>query len=95
MRIASNPFGVELFASAACNQPEVDPEIFHSYRDGDIAKAKAVCRRCPVQAQCLIAADVAALIGQEMEAVLGGMTFSERNHRRRVLKLQRGREGAA
>ncbi|APZ81711.1 hypothetical protein NCPPB3778_55 [Rathayibacter phage NCPPB3778] len=38
--------------SAECAKPEVDPEIFFPEGPEDTAKAKEVCRRCPVIEQC-------------------------------------------
>jgi WhiB family redox-sensing transcriptional regulator len=39
-------------AAAACSGKDVDPEIFFD-PTGRSAAAKRVCRRCPVQAECL------------------------------------------
>jgi WhiB family redox-sensing transcriptional regulator len=64
-------------ASAACRFE--DPEVFFPRsgvgRAQQIARAKAVCARCPVRVRCL---DLALRIGRTAHGIFGGMTKSER-----------------
>lgn len=53
-----------------------DPELFFPTKGGSTSEAKGVCRRCPVQAECL----EFALDNNEAFGVWGGV--SERNRRR-------------
>lgn len=69
---------------------DANPELFFAVGDEksapaqkQIAKAKRICRRCPVSAQCL---DWALETGQD-DGVWGGKTAAER----RTLKRQRTR----
>jgi WhiB family redox-sensing transcriptional regulator len=63
--------------SAACRLE--DPELFFPKsgvgRAEQIARAKAVCARCPVQVRCL---DLALRSGRPAYGIFGGMTESER-----------------
>jgi hypothetical protein len=66
---------------AACSNE--DPEFFFPVADGpdyecQVAKAKAVCRDCPVRQQCLDEA-----LTRIPEGVAGGMTAEERRASRR------------
>jgi WhiB family redox-sensing transcriptional regulator len=67
--------------NAAC-QP-FDSELFFpdrsAYRNNEVARAKAVCRGCPVREECL----KAAMDGREKVGIWGGLTPEER------AKLQR------
>jgi len=68
---------------AACAAPEVNPDDFHpgEVRDSKrIARAKAVCGRCPVHRECL---DWAISSG-EPHAIAGGTTHKQRLAMRRV-----------
>lgn len=74
---------------AACKSE--DPELFFPVGDTgpallQIAKAKAVCRRCPVQAQCL---NWALTSGQDF-GVWGGLSETER----RAVRQRNARTGA-
>lgn len=74
---------------AACKSE--DPELFFPVGDTgpallQIAKAKAVCRRCPVQAQCL---NWALTSGQDA-GVWGGLSETER----RAVRQRNARTGA-
>jgi WhiB family redox-sensing transcriptional regulator len=67
---------------AACR--DVDPELFFTVGTGVLAerqvtRAKAVCRRCPVRAECL---GWAQLHGQ-CDGVWGGLDADERRQVRR------------
>ena len=55
---------------------EVDPELWFPSKGGTTAPAKAVCRRCPVQTECL----EYALEHDERYGIYGGL--SERQRRR-------------
>jgi WhiB family transcriptional regulator, redox-sensing transcriptional regulator len=74
---------------AACR--DEDPELFFPVGTSgpallQIAEAKAVCRRCPVNSECL---DWALASGQDA-GVWGGMSEDER----RALKRRGARTGA-
>lgn len=63
----------------------VPPETFYAelgHRD-EVAKAKAICRRCPIIEQCL--AD--ALDRNEQHGTWGGLSKSERQVLRRGLRM--------
>lgn len=67
---------------AACR--DEDPELFFPIGDGvaaqeQIARAKAVCDRCPVRAQCL---QFALSTGQDA-GIWGGLSAEERRGLRR------------
>lgn len=67
---------------AACRW--VDPELFHPAAtsgvlyDAQVAKAKAVCRRCPAQTFCLEEA-----LARGESGIWGGTTEEERKQLRR------------
>lgn len=72
---------------AACRP--FDSDLFFpdraAYRNSDVARAKAVCRTCPVRQSCL----QAALDGREKIGIWGGMTPQERlSLRRRERRAQ-------
>lgn len=48
------PTTVDPWAGAACREPGIDANMFFPERgaNGQIAAARAVCRRCPLQQQC-------------------------------------------
>jgi len=56
----------------ACTRPDVDPELFFSDSKADIAFAKAICRRCPLQMACL----QGAIARGEHYGVFGGRLFT-------------------
>jgi WhiB family redox-sensing transcriptional regulator len=62
-----------------------DPELFFpiSINSPETDKALRICRRCPVQDQCL----TAALTRRENYGIWGGTTEEQR---RRIIRLQRG-----
>lgn len=67
----------------------VDPEVFFPARPSDNAPlAKAICRACPVQAQCL----EFALAARLDHGVWGGMTEIERRSLRRSRQRKARRE---
>lgn len=68
------------WADALCAQ--TDPEAFYPPKGGTAAPAKAVCRECPVRAECL----EFALTHDERFGVWGGLSERER----RALKRKRG-----
>ena len=53
---------------------EADPEIFFPKSNGGAKKAKAVCNRCAVVAECLAFAQKNGII----EGVWGGLSETER-----------------
>jgi WhiB family redox-sensing transcriptional regulator len=66
--------------NAECREPGVDPEVFFPVSNvgpsvAQIEAAKAVCRRCPVQAQCL----AWSLADAVPYGVLGGLDEWERD----------------
>jgi WhiB family redox-sensing transcriptional regulator len=66
---------------AACHP--LDPELFFpdraAYRTDEVARAKAVCRRCPVREACLRT----ALDRREKAGIWGGLTPEERTRLQR------------
>ncbi len=75
----------EWTGSAACRQPGVDPEWFFPIGEAgpalrEVARAKAVCARCPVARECL----AWALRVGEPDGIWGGTTPGERRRLRRV-----------
>lgn len=66
---------------ALCAQ--TDPELFFPHKGGPVRVARAVCARCPVQAECLNH----ALAGHERYGIFGGVTPMER---RKLLRLSKG-----
>jgi len=76
---------IPVLDGAACVRE--DPELFYSDHPSQIARAKAVCGRCPVRAACL----ARALADDEAFGVFGGLTTRER----RALRRQTARKGAA
>jgi WhiB family transcriptional regulator, redox-sensing transcriptional regulator len=76
---------------AACRP--FDSELFFpdgaAYRNSDVARAKAVCRKCPVREACL----QAAMDGREKTGIWGGMTPQERMSLQR--RRRRNRDAAA
>lgn len=77
-----DPQGIPWRELARCRG--MDPNLFHPGR-GDrrgVARAKAICFRCPVTAECLALADSTEEV---LVGVYGGMTAAERKLRRRGL----------
>lgn len=74
----------EWMLAASCRQ--VDPEIFFPKLPGAAAaaEAKELCRRCPVQVECL----EYALDRQDVWGVWGGLTTRERELVRRERGLR-------
>jgi WhiB family redox-sensing transcriptional regulator len=72
----------EWYADALCAQ--ADPEAWFPEKGGSLREAKAVCLRCPVQAECV---DQALSTG-ERYGLWGGL--SERQ-RRKILRRPTGR----
>ena len=75
--------GPEWMAQGACTAPDVDPDWFTVEETApdaaeQIAKAKAICRRCPVRLWCRIHADETGEYG-----VYNAETYSERTRRLR------------
>jgi WhiB family redox-sensing transcriptional regulator len=75
--------GREWMRQGACTKAEVDPDWFTVEEDApdaaeQIARAKAVCRRCPVRLLCRIHADETNEYG-----VYNAETYSERTRRLR------------
>lgn len=54
---------------------EVDTEIFFPEKGGSDTAAKTVCRRCPVQTECLQYA-----MDHPVDGVWGGTSVHERRH---------------
>ncbi|GAB2835833.1 hypothetical protein GCM10027176_45190 [Actinoallomurus bryophytorum] len=68
-RAACRPYGSELFFPAKAD-----------LRNTVIARAKAICRQCPVREECLLA----AMDGGEKIGIWGGFTPEERARLRRL-----------
>lgn len=67
-------------ADAACRG--MDPAIFFPAGNEPLGEALAVCRRCPVQAQCAEWG-----IGHELTGIWGGMSERQRARARRASGL--------
>lgn len=78
---AVRPTNLTWQANALC--AEADPEVFYPEFGQSAAAARAICRSCPVVAECLSY----ALRNGERHGVWGGMT----EHERRGLLVKRGR----
>lgn len=72
------------YVQALCAQ--TDPEAFFPEKGGSTREAKAVCRRCPVQAECIDE----ALANEERFGIWGGLSERER---RKILRLTTTRPG--
>jgi WhiB family redox-sensing transcriptional regulator len=70
-------------AAAACRGQ--DPDLFHPDDDAGVARAKAVCRRCPVADACL----QDALANGIQAGILGGLTEIERASLQRATRRHR------
>lgn len=68
---------------ALCQEPWVDPELFHPTNQrmpGRVKRAKKICDQCPVRAECLRwALDI-----NEPNAIAGGTTPGERRRMRNL-----------
>lgn len=58
-----------------------DPRVFFPERGADLSRAKAICRACDVQAECL----AYALNNGETHGVWGGMSERQRRRLRRPI----------
>ena len=81
---------VDWWRYAACR--DADPEIFFPVSSvgpghGEVARAKAICARCPVRRQCL----QFALATRQAHGIWGGTTEEER---RLCMPAQAGAPGA-
>ncbi|MFN2594935.1 MAG: WhiB family transcriptional regulator [Actinomycetota bacterium] len=76
---------VEWQANARCTDVSVDPEIFFPERGGSSKAARAVCKDCKVQGQCL---DY-ALNNKEQFGIWGGTSERERRRLRKERTLRR------
>ncbi len=68
------PARAEQWMDLALCAVEADPEIFFPKSNGGAKKAKAVCNRCAVVAECLAFAQKSGII----EGVWGGLSETER-----------------
>ena len=59
-----------------------DPELFFPSGDGPAARARRICARCPVRAQCL----AYAVTADERFGIWGGLDPHERHNLRRHLQ---------
>lgn len=78
-------------ARAACSQPDMDPDIwFPDNEVGAIGKARAICARCPVRAQCLD--DILDAEGGRAPkarfGVYAGLTPRQRAHQYRARRVR-------
>lgn len=69
---------------AACAEPEVSADWFHSRDIRETRHAKRICRGCPVKAQCLRD----ALVREDDWGVWGGLSDRERRQMRRQAQLR-------
>ena len=84
----------EWWTHAACLT--VDPDLFFPVSargrdDGQAARAKAVCGRCPVRARCL---SYALAAGGGVQGIWGGLSEGERLALRRRQRKAQAREAA-
>jgi WhiB family redox-sensing transcriptional regulator len=73
-RAACRPYGSELFFPAKAD-----------FRNSEIARAKAICRECPVREECL----QTAMDGREKIGIWGGFTPEERARLHRLSRRAR------
>ena len=85
------------WSEAACQH--ADPELFFPVsstgRGGEEARAKLLCGRCPVRAECL---DYAMAAGTPLQGIWGGTSDADRtrlrrNHRRAARARELTRAG--
>jgi|KBSSwiStaDraftv2_1062776.scaffolds.fasta_scaffold01170_43 WhiB family redox-sensing transcriptional regulator len=69
----------------ACREPEVDPEWFFPIGDNDesYARARAICRRCPLKVAC----GDWAVVEKVPDGLWGGLDPTQRKARRRAWEL--------
>jgi hypothetical protein len=67
-------------ASAACRGLT---RLMFASGSHEVARARAICRGCPANSECLAEADALACRGSEDDGVRGGLTAAERRARRR------------
>lgn len=67
----------EWMADAAC--PETDPDLFFPERNSRGLDAKAICRLCAVEEECL----AYAMAHPEVQGVWGGTNDADRRRRRK------------
>jgi hypothetical protein len=70
--------GEEWMADALC--AGIGPDPFFPEDTGEAAEGKRICRKCPVQSECL---DY-ALANNEQYGIWGGMSLKERRQARRT-----------
>ena len=96
MSIAA-PSRLNWWSEAACQY--ADPDLFFPVsstgRGGEEARAKVICARCPVRAQCL---DYAMAAGSPLQGIWGGTSDQDRarlrrSHRRAVRARELSRIG--
>jgi WhiB family transcriptional regulator, redox-sensing transcriptional regulator len=73
-RAACRPYGSELFFPVKAD-----------FRNSEIARAKAICRQCPVREECL----QVAMDGREKIGIWGGFTPEERARLHRLRRRAR------
>jgi WhiB family redox-sensing transcriptional regulator len=73
-RAACRPYGSELFFPAKAD-----------FRNSEVARAKAICRECPVREECL----QTAMDGREKIGIWGGFTPEERARLHRLSRRAR------
>ena len=77
------PVLAELAWLSRANCQGVDPELFFPERGASTREAKAVCRSCMVQSECL---DLALANGEKF-GIWGGASERERRELRRARRL--------
>ena len=85
------------WSEAACQH--ADPDLFFPVsstgRGGEEARAKLICGRCPVRAECL---DYAMSVGTPLQGIWGGASDADRarlrrSHRRAARARELARAG--
>jgi hypothetical protein len=57
-----------------CKDPGNDPDLWHSRNSGQVAQAQALCRACPLVAECA----TWAIETRQIHGVWGATTVNER-----------------
>lgn len=68
----------------ACNEPDVDPNMFFPERGSSTKEAKDICFLCPVRSECL---DYALMNGEKF-GIWGGTSERERRKIRKKKTLE-------
>lgn len=73
---------------AACRGMDPDLFLLDKSESGDVPKAKAVCRRCPVREDCLEEALTPVYVGENVVKTVGVWGGFSEKQRRELAKIQ-------